>query len=305
MYDYSGLNQKLKEKGLKKSYLSEALGISSRTIAKIAKNEKIADNVLHRLCAFFACDKKDLVVEVSSNSVLRALREEKAAKISGGLYHETQVRLTYNSNRIEGSRLTEDQTRLIFETRTIGAGGADIPIDNIIETANHFRAVDYVIDNAEAQLTESLIKELHRILKTGTQDASLSWFNVGDYKARANTVGGMETVAPERVADTVQSLLKKYGTAAHTLDDIVEFHYEFECIHPFQDGNGRVGRLIAFKECLKYGIVPFIIEDTKKSYYYRGLREWKKERGFLLGTCLDGQDLYKRLLDYFGIKYDG
>ena len=202
-------------------------------------------------------------------------------------------------------RLTEDQTRLIFETRTIGAGGADIPVDDIIETANHFRAVDYVIDNAEAQLTESLIKELHRILKTGTQDASLSWFNVGDYKTRANTVGGMETVAPERVADTVQSLLKKYGTAAHTLDDIVEFHYEFECIHPFQDGNGRVGRLIAFKECLKYGIVPFIIEDTKKSYYYCGLREWKNERGFLLGTCLDGQDTYKRLLDYFGIKYDG
>ena len=162
-----------------------------------------------------------------------------------------------------------------------------------------------MIDNAEAQLTESLIKELHRILKTGTQDASLSWFNVGDYKTRANTVGGMETVAPERVADTVQSLLKKYGTAAHTLDDIVEFHYEFECIHPFQDGNGRVGRLIAFKECLKYGIVPFIIEDTKKSYYYCGLREWKNERGFLLGTCLDGQDTYKRLLDYFGIKYDG
>ena len=305
MYDYSGLNKKLKEKGLKKSYLSEALGISSRTIAKIAKNEKIADNVLHRLCVFFACDKKDLVVEVSSNSVLRALREEKAAKISGGLYHETQVRLTYNSNRIEGSRLTEDQTRLIFETRTIGAGGADIPVDDIIETANHFRAVDYVIDNAETQLTESLIKELHRILKTGTQDAALSWFHVGDYKTRANTVGGMETVAPERVADAVQSLLKKYGTAVHSLEDIVEFHYEFECIHPFQDGNGRVGRLIAFKECLKYGIVPFIIEDTKKSYYYRGLREWKNERGFLLGTCLDGQDLYKRLLDYFGIKYDG
>ena len=272
MYDYSGLNKKLKEKGLKKSYLSEALGISSRTIAKIAKNEKIADNVLHRLCVFFACDKKDLVVEVSSNSVLRALREEKAAKISGGLYHETQVRLTYNSNRIEGSRLTEDQTRLIFETRTIGAGGADIPVDDIIETANHFRAVDFVIDNAEAQLTESLIKELHRILKTGTQDSSLSWFNVGDYKARANTVGGMETVAPERVADAVQGLLKRYGAAEHSLGDIVEFHYEFECIHPFQDGNGRVGRLIAFKECLKYGIVPFIIEDAKKSYYYRGLR---------------------------------
>ena len=305
MYDYSGLNQKLKEKGLKKSNLSETLGISSRTIAKIAKNEKIADNVLHRLCDFFACDKKDLVVEVSSNSVLRALREEKAAKISGGLYHETQVRLTYNSNRIEGSRLTEDQTRLIFETRTIGAGGADIPVDDIIETANHFRAVDFVIDNAEAQLTESLIKELHRILKTGTQDASLSWFNVGDYKTRANTVGGMETVAPERVTDAVQGLLKRYAAAAHSLEDIVEFHYEFECIHPFQDGNGRVGRLIAFKECLKYGIVPFIIEDTKKSYYYRGLREWKNERGFLLGTCLDGQDTYKRLLDYFGIKYDG
>lgn len=305
MYDYSGLNKKLKERGIKKSYLSEQLGISSRTIAKIAKNEKIADNVLNRLCVFFGCGKSDLVVEVSSNNVLRSLKEEKDAKISGGLYHETQVRLTYNSNRIEGSRLTEDQTRLIFETRTIDAGGEDIPVDDIIETANHFRAVDYVIDNAEARLDEAFIKELHRILKTGTQDASLSWFNVGEYKARANTVGGMETVAPQRVAEAVKDLLKRYDATAHSFEDIVEFHYEFECIHPFQDGNGRVGRLIAFKECLKHDIVPFIIEDVKKSYYYRGLREWKNERGFLLGTCLDGQDTYKRLLDYFGIKYNG
>ena len=246
-----------------------------------------------------------MVVEVSSNNVLRSLKEEKDAKISGGLYHETQVRLTYNSNRIEGSRLTEDQTRLIFETRTIDAGGEDIPVDDIIETANHFRAVDYVIDNAEVRLDEAFIKELHRILKTGTQDASLSWFNVGEYKARANTVGGMETVAPQHVAEAVKDLLKRYDATAHSLEDIVQFHYEFECIHPFQDGNGRVGRLIAFKECLKYDIVPFIIEDAKKSYYYRGLREWKNERGFLLGTCLDGQDTYKRLLDYFGIKYNG
>ena len=305
MYDYSGLNKKLKERGIKKSYLAEQLGISSRTIAKIAKNEKIADNVLNRLCMFFGCGKSDLVVEVSSNNVLRSLKEEKDAKISGGLYHETQVRLTYNSNRIEGSRLTEDQTRLIFETRTIDAGGEDIPVDDIIETANHFRAVDYVIDNAEVRLDEAFIKELHRILKTGTQDASLSWFNVGEYKARANTVGGMETVSPQRVAEAVKDLLKRYDATAHSFEDIVQFHYEFECIHPFQDGNGRVGRLIAFKECLKYDIVPFIIEDAKKSYYYRGLREWKNERGFLLGTCLDGQDTYKRLLDYFGIKYNG
>ena len=305
MYDYSGLNKKLKERGIKKSYLAEQLGISSRTIAKIAKNEKIADNVLNRLCMFFGCGKSDLVVEVSSNNVLRSLKEEKDAKISGGLYHETQVRLTYNSNRIEGSRLTEDQTRLIFETRTIDAGGEDIPVDDIIETANHFRAVDYVIDNAEVRLDEAFIKELYRILKTGTQDASLSWFNVGEYKARANTVGGMETVSPQRVAEAVKDLLKRYDATAHSFEDIVQFHYEFECIHPFQDGNGRVGRLIAFKECLKYDIVPFIIEDAKKSYYYRGLREWKNERGFLFGTCLDGQDTYKRLLDYFGIKYNG
>ena len=305
MYDYSGLNKKLKERGIKKSYLGEQLGISSRTIAKIAKNEKIVDKVLNRLCTFFGCGKSDLVVEVSSNNVLRSLKEEKDAKISGGLYHETQVRLTYNSNRIEGSRLTEDQTRLIFETRTIDAGGEDIPVDDIIETANHFRAVDYVIDNAEVRLDEAFIKELYRILKTGTQDASLSWFNVGEYKARANTVGGMETVAPQHVAEAVKDLLKRYDATAHSLEDIVQFHYEFECIHPFQDGNGRVGRLIAFKECLKYDIVPFIIEDAKKSYYYRGLREWKNERGFLLGTCLDGQDTYKRLLDYFGIKYNG
>ena len=259
-----------------------AHGLAERTIRNYCVQGKIREAKLIGKTWSIPADAALPQRKKSSNGtspLLEALRREKEANIKGGIYHRTQIDFTYNSNHIEGSRLTHDQTRYIFETNTIGVENEVLNVDDVIETANHFRAVDYVIDNAEAQLTESLIKELHRILKTGTQDASLSWFNVGDYKTRANTVGGMKTVAPERVADAVQGLLKRYGAAEHSLEDIVEFHYEFECIHPFQDGNGRVGRLIAFKECLKYGIVPFIIEDAKKSYYYRGLREWSGRTG--------------------------
>ena len=304
MYSYDGLNNLLKAKNMKKSDLSARVGISSRTIAKIGKGEKIAEHVILRLCDFFACEKEDIFTEVCDNKILQVLREEKYAKISGGLYHETQVRLTYNSNRIEGSKLSEDQTRLIFETNTFGAEDG-VPVDDIIETANHFRAIDYIIDCAEEPLTEDVIKELHKILKIGTKDSHLSWFNVGEYKARANVVGGQETTPPSKVAGEIKTLLVAYTQISDMgIEDIVQFHHDFEKIHPFQDGNGRVGRLIAFKECLRFNIIPFIIEDSKKMFYYRGLKEWNSERGFLIETCLDGQDTYKALLSYFDIPFN-
>ena len=304
MYSYDGLNYLLKTKGMKKSELTKALGISSRTIAKISKGEKLADNVILRLCEFFDCRKEDIITEVCENAILQALREEKKAKISGGIYHETQVRLTYNSNRIEGSRLSEDQTRLIFETNTIGAEEG-VPVDDIIETANHFRAIDYVIERAEEPLTEEIIKTLHKLLKTGTKDSHISWFNVGEYKSKPNVVGGEETTLPSKVAGEMKNLLAEYSKIDTVyIRDIIKFHHDFEKIHPFQDGNGRVGRLIAFKECLRFNVVPFIIEDSKKMFYYRGLKEWNNEQGFLIETCLDGQDTYKVLLNYFDIEYN-
>lgn len=303
MYSYDGLNNLLKAKNMKKSELSAKLGISSRTIAKIGKGEKLADHVILRLCDFFGCEKEDIFTEVCDNTILQRLREEKYAKITGGLYHETQVRLTYNSNRIEGSKLSEDQTRLIFETNTIGAEEG-VPVDDIIETANHFRAIDYIIDCAEAPLTEDIVKALHKILKTGTKDSYLSWFNVGEYKSKPNVVGGRETASPSKVAGEMKKLLDAYsGKSNISIEDIIKFHHDFEKIHPFQDGNGRVGRLIAFKECLRFHIVPFIMEDSKKTFYYRGLKVWDEEPGFLIETCLDGQDTYKALLKYFDIPY--
>ena len=303
MYLYDGLNKLLKAKKMKKSELIKEIGISSRTIAKISKGEKLANHVILRLCEFFNCEKEDIYKEVCENAILQALREEKNAKISGGIYHETQVRLTYNSNRIEGSKLSEDQTRLIFETNTIGSNEG-IPVDNIIETANHFRAIDYIIEFADAPLTEDIIKTLHMLIKAGTIDSRISWFNVGEYKAKPNVVGGEKTTIPSKVTGEMKKLLAEYSkiTMADIID-IIKFHHDFEKIHPFQDGNGRVGRLIAFKECLRFNIVPFIIEDSKKMFYYRGLKEWNNERGYLIETCLDGQDTYKAILDYFDIKY--
>jgi DNA-binding Xre family transcriptional regulator len=304
MYSYDGLNSLLKKNNIKKSELASKIGMSSRTIAKIAKGEKLADNVVIRLCEYFGCRKEDIVVEVCDNNILQALRDEKSAMLSGGIYHETQVRLTYNSNRIEGSKLSEDQTRLIFETNTIGAEEG-VPVDDIIETANHFRAIDYIIDCAEEPLTEDIIKALHKILKTGTRDSHISWFNVGEYKSRPNVVGGKETTKPAKVSAEMKKLLDAYSDLSDVdIRDIVRFHHDFERIHPFQDGNGRVGRLIAFKECLRFNIVPFIIEDSKKMFYYRGLKEWNNEQGFLVETCLDGQDTYKALLKYFDIPFN-
>ena len=244
------------------------------------------------------------MVEVSDNKILQVLREEKEMKLSGGLYHELQVRMTYNSNHIEGSKLSESQTRMIFETNTLDVGDG-ISVDDVLETIHHFWAIDYVIDTAEDELTEELIKHLHYILKHDTRDSTLAWFAVGDYKKRANVVGGKETSKPSEVHEHIQALLSEYNAKDHiTVEDIIVLHAEFEYIHPFQDGNGRVGRLVALKECLRHNVIPFIIEDAKKSYYYRGLSEWKNEKGWLIDTCLDGQDSFVRLLDVLQIPYD-
>ena len=302
MISYEGLLSKLNAKGLTKTALTDELGISSRTVAKIGRGEKIAAHVLAKIAAYLSCTPEELYRSISDNLLLQTLRDEKSIRMPGGLYHELQVRMTYNSNHIEGSKLSEDQTRLIFETNTVDVGEG-IPVDDIIETVNHFRAIDYVIDHAEEPLTEDIIKELHRILKQSTKDSTLSWFAVGDYKKRANVVGGRETAKPKDVPARMKALLSDYESLdAVSIENVIEFHYNFERIHPFQDGNGRVGRLIALKECLRHGIVPFIIEDSKKMFYYRGLSEWESERGYLTDTCLDGQDTFKNLLSMFDIQ---
>ena len=237
-------------------------------------------------------------------TLLDILQEQKASKYSGGIYHKTQIDLTYNSNHIEGSRLTHDQTRYIFETNTIGVEKEVLNVDDVIETVNHFRCIDMIIDNVKVALTEKFIKELHLILKNGTSDYRKDWFVVGDYKKLPNEVGGMGTALPEEVADKMKVLLTEYnGKEEMIFEDILDFHVKFERIHPFQDGSGRVGRLIMFKECLKYNIVPFIIEDNLKMFYYRGLKEWNNEKGYLTDTCLIAQDKYKAYLDYFRIMY--
>jgi len=302
MIAYDGLMRRLNAKGLTKTGLAHELGISSRTIAKIGRGEPIARHVLARIAAFLECNPEDLYQSRTDNVLLQTLRDEKSVRLSGGLYHELQVRLTYNSNHIEGSQLSEDQTRFIFETNTLGAE-TGLPVDDIIETANHFRGIDFVIDRAEQPLNEEIIKELHRILKQGTTESSLEWFAVGDYKRRPNMVGGRETAKPQDVARQMKQLLLRYEFLNRVeFDDIVEFHYQFELIHPFQDGNGRVGRLIALKECLRHGIVPFIIEDSKKLFYYRGLSQWENEKGYLRETCLDGQDTFIKLMSQFGMQ---
>ena len=241
---------------------------------------------------------------IKTSPLLARLRQEKDGRISGGIYHRTQIDLTYNSNHIEGSRLTHEQTRYIFETNTIGITDESVKVDDIVETINHFRCVDMVIDRAEEKVSESFIKELHRILKTGTSDSSKPWFNVGEYKKLPNEVGGNATCPPEEVHQRMRALLSAYNSKnAKTLKDVIDLHQQFESIHPFQDGNGRVGRLIMFKECLANNIVPFIITEELKLFYYRGLREWGHIDGYLMDTCLTAQDQFKKLLDYFRIKY--
>ena len=251
--------------------------------------------------------KPDRKARVSNNkkTLLDILKLEKESKLKGGIYHKVQIELTYNSNHIEGSRLTHDQTRYIYETNTIGLTNEVINVDDIVETANHFRCIDLIIDKANLNITENLIKQLHFILKNGTTDSRKNWFVVGDYKKIPNEVGGRVTTSPEKVEDEVKSLIEWYNNIKNkTLNDIIEFHYRFEYIHPFQDGNGRVGRLLMFKECLKYNIVPFIIDENLKMFYYRGLKEWKQEKEYLIDMCLAAQDQFKVYLDYFRIEYD-
>lgn len=237
-------------------------------------------------------------------TLLDILRDQKEGKYSGGIYHRTQIDLTYNSNHMEGSRLTRNQTRYIFETNTVGVENEVLNVDDVIETVNHFHCIDLVIDHADDILSEKFIKKLHMTLKNGTSDSRKDWFAVGEYKKIPNEVGGMDTALPEEVADKMKTLLKEYNVIKEkTLEDILDFHVKFERIHPFQDGNGRVGRLIMFKECLKHNIVPFIIEDNLKLFYYRGLKEWDNEKGYLTDTCLTAQDKYKAYLNYFRIAY--
>jgi Fic family protein len=238
----------------------------------------------------------------SDNDLLNILKEEKDGKMRGGIYHKVQVGLTYNSNHIEGSKLTEDQTRRIFETNTIGAEDGAVNVDDVIETVNHFRCIDHIIDNAKKALTENIIKTVHLMLKSGTSDSRRSWFRVGDYKLRPNEVGGEPTCPPEEVGKKMRALLETYGSKEKTIEDIIDLHQKFEKIHPFQDGNGRVGRLIMFKECLANNVVPFIISEEHRWYYYRGLREWDVERTYLIDTCLSAQDRFREWMRYFRIR---
>ena len=239
------------------------------------------------------------------NDLLNILQREKNSKLSGGIYHRLQIDMTYNSNHMEGSMLTHEQTRYIFETNTIGIMKNAVNVDDIIETTNHFRCIDMIIDNASYKLNENFIKKLHETLKNGTSDSRKDWFAVGEYKKLPNEMGGTETTQPEQVSEKMKQLLKQYNfTAKKTLEEIIAFHVGFERIHPFQDGNGRVGRLIMMKECLRNNIVPFIITNGLKMFYYRGLHEWDKERGYLIDTCLTAQDRFKKLLDYFRVKYE-
>ena len=289
------------------------------SVTEFAKRYNISDRTIRNYCssgkikgAFIVEKTWNIPVDAvlpqkdmaSESPLLRALREQKRMRMTGGIYHRTQIDLTYNSNHIEGSRLTHEQTRYIFETNTIGIASEAIKVDDIVETTNHFRCIDLIIDRAEERLSESLIKELHLILKSGTQDSRLEWFAIGEYKRLPNEVGGNETVAPEEVHQEMQALLKEYNRKkTKTLEDIIDLHQRFECIHPFQDGNGRVGRLIMFKECLANGHVPFIITDELKLFYYRGLQHWPQTKGYLIDTCLTAQDQYKAMLNYFRIAY--
>lgn len=252
----------------------------------------------------FDAQKPVRINQKSPTTLSEILSAEMKAKLSGGIYHKVQIELTYNSNHIEGSQLTHDQTRFIFETNTIGFGDGAVRVDDIVETANHFKCVDLIIENAHRPITETFIKELHRTLKNGTTDARQAWFAVGEYKKLPNTVGDMFTASPDEVKGRMKELLLAYNSAKEkTFDDLLDFHYRFECIHPFQDGNGRIGRLLLFQECLKYNIVPFIIDERLKLFYYRGLKEWPNERGYLRDTCLAAQDKFKAYLDDFHIKY--
>ena len=288
--------------------VAEKWNISERSVRNYCKNGRIMGAVIKGKHWIIPDDvekpKRKIRAGKLPNTILERLKLEKESKMPGGIYHKIQIELTYNSNHIEGSRLTHDQTRHIYETNTIGVKDSVINVDDIVETANHFRCIDYIIDMVNYPISESMIKQLHSLLKAGTSDSRKAWFAVGDYKKLENEVGGIKTTKPKDVEKEMRILLKKYNRKkSKSFEEIIEFHYMFERIHPFQDGNGRVGRLIMFKECLKNNIVPFIIDESLKEFYYRGLKEWKNERGHLLDTCLTAQDRFKLIMDYFGLNY--
>lgn len=288
---------------------AEKWNVSERSVRNYCYEGKISGAILNGKTWQIPVDAKKPArkqrTEKITKDLLARLRLEKHSEISGGIYHKVQIELTYNSNHMEGSHLTHDQTRYIFETNTIGIQSGTINVDDIVETSNHFRCIDFVIDSANYQLNESFIKQLHSILKSGTSDSRKAWFIVGDYKHFENEVGGEPTTKSADVSKEIKNLLKRYNqNKQKNLQEIIGFHYSFEKIHPFQDGNGRIGRLIMFKECLRNGITPFIIDDTLKEFYYRGLKEWKLEPGYLIDTCLTAQDRFKKYMDYFGLAYN-
>ena len=284
---------------------AEKYGISERTVRNYCATGKIEGAFLTGKTwnipeAAVLPQRKQSTIKVMP--LLAVLREQKQMKMKGSIYHRTQIDLTYNSNHIEGSRLTHEQTRHIFETNTLGISEESVNVDDIIETTNHFRCIDLIIDRTEEKLSESSIKELHRILKSGTSDSRKDWFAVGEYKLLPNEVGGHETCLPEDVSKEMKALLKEYNAKKQkSFDDILDFHHRFERIHPFQDGNGRVGRLIMFKECMANGHIPFIVTDELKWFYYRGLQQWPDIKGYLRDTCLTAQDRYKAMMDYYRI----
>ena len=305
------LGEKIKiyreNKNMTQNEIAEVLGVKPATVSKY-ESGTLEPNIesLKKLAEIFNVSIDELIKEddfdISRINILEVLREQKNMKLKGNLYHNTQITFAYNTNHIEGSTLTEDQTRYIFETNTILFEGNTIAkVDDILETANHFKLVDYMLDVADKKLTEKLIKEFHKILKDGTSDSRVEWFNVGEYKQRANTIGsGIKTTSPNNVEKGMSKLIDWYNSLKQiTINEIIEFHYRFESIHPFQDGNGRIGRIIMFKECLKNNIVPFIIQDADKLFYYRGLKEYKNEKGFLVDTCLNAQDQYIKMIEHY------
>lgn len=304
------LGEKIKkyreEKKITQVEVAEILGVKPATISKYEAGA-LEPNIesLKKLAELFEVSVDELLKEdefdFSKINVLEVLREQEEMQLKGNLYHNTQIIFAYNTNHIEGSKLTEDQTRYIYETNTLLTEKESITnLDDIIETANHFKLVDYMLDVADKELTEEMIKEFHKILKEGTSDSRKDWFNVGEYKKLANEAGNMKTSLPKNVQKDMVKLMQRYNSLEKiTIENIIEFHYRFECIHPFQDGNGRVGRIIVFKECLKNNIVPFIILDKDKLFYYRGIKEYKNEKGYLIDTCLNAQDQYKEMIKYY------
>ncbi|MBQ4164536.1 MAG: Fic family protein [Turicibacter sp.] len=302
--NYDGLFKILQERKISKTALQECLGVSSTTIAKLSKNETVSMKIIEDICRLLKCQPGDIMKleeDMPENRLLNMLLEEKKMKLKGGIYNLTQIKFAYNSNHIEGSRLSEEQTRYIYETNSILQEGDEAAnINHILETINHFQCFDYMLDHVYETLSENMIKEFHRIMKNNTSDSRLEWFNVGEYKSRPNIVGDMYTTPPAKVKGEIAKLITDYNEADEiTINEILEFHYKFELIHPFQDGNGHVGRLIMFKECLKHNIMPFIIDEKHKLYYYRGLKEFDNDINFLRDTCLSAQDAYEHMFNYF------